>query len=193
MTKILALGDGTPGGGEIDGQDDFSFQELGDVLNANANLFSITGRFGVAGGTATTGVDVTVGTKFTATKAVNCTGLKFGWTRPSADKTVRCKLWQATELKSVDVAVTADGIYTATFSTPQLLTAFQEYHVSVYVTDAGKAYTKLTLFAEPIKGFVQGNAFALIQSYCRYANGNALPDNTSSTEVFTVEPVLVEP
>lgn len=86
------------------------------------------------GDSAASGGDYTVGTEFCALRSGQvCTGMRFRWGGAIA-RTIKCALWKkgAGIQKTIDVSVTAAGIYTATWSGSQAITANETWIVSIW-------------------------------------------------------------
>jgi hypothetical protein len=83
---------------------------------------------------AASGGNYTVGTEFCALRSGQvCTGMRFRWGGAIA-RTIKCALWKkgAGVQKTIDVAVTAAGLYTATWSGSQAITTNETWIVSIW-------------------------------------------------------------
>lgn len=147
-----------------------------------------------------TGSSNTVGTTFvTGRSGMSNVGLRFYWDG-SGSKTIKCSLWSAggSRLKTVDVAVTAAGVYTATWASAQALTAFTEYRLSVWVND-GSAFlyvsaANLSTLTGATLLIADFNSKTLAQGYWRYqgcyASGDNFPNTNDATDLYLVDPVF---
>ncbi len=116
-------------------------------------------------------------------------GMRFYW--HVANKTIKCSLWDAanTRLQTVDVAVTAAGIYLAQFT--QALTYGAAYRLSCWQNDSANISKTTTVsgvipprpFYVPDKGYT-------IQGSDRFHAGDAHPDTVSGTDLYLMEPVF---
>ncbi len=144
----------------------------------------------------------TSGTQFVIyNKTATITGARFFWGAYAT--TVRVKLWatgNGTALKSIDVVTTnTPGWYTATFTTPQTSTPWQPYYISFWDT-ALSQYTIFNMFGSgdlwsgtnapnPI---LTGPYFAWM-NWASWANGDAQPTGTATSERYPIEPVFTIP
>ena len=139
-----------------------------------------------------------VGNKFSSTKALIVTGVRFFWKSPGSAKTIKVTLWEkSVAVATANVSVNASGVYTGTF-TPFTLAAFQDYAVTMWENSGGNYTDMLSdgssapFFAVPIVGQLTISAFAIVRSFSRFAAGDAVPSSTTASNgaVFPVEPVF---
>lgn len=155
--------------------------------------------FGASGSRNTAG-NFTVGHKFTSTRDLVCTGARFWWkANGSTTYTVRVSIFidqagPATVTK--DISVQASGIYTVKFDTPQTLLAYRGQYCTMWET-SGTRYTSVDINGTtgpqgffPIIGMVPIGPFTIGRTFCRYEPGNGIPTNTSTSELFPVEPIF---
>lgn len=136
----------------------------------------------------------TVGMQFTVGRSCLVTGIRFFWATAGAARTVRCTLWPnaGAALATVDVSVSASGIYEGYFTTPIAVNAATFYRASIWETSGG-SYTAMTQSAVAAiiprpsywGGFVVPNAIT------QNAAGNAIPTATAGAEFYTVDPIVV--
>lgn len=144
--------------------------------------------------------DYTGGTIFVPTRAgMTCTGLHFYWPG-GASKTVKCSLWNTagTRLQTVNVAASTAGIYTATWTSTETLTAGKHYRVSIWVNDSTKyvyltsgnlsTYTASTFVIGDLNGKTIGPGVFRYQG--GYAAGDAFPSTADATNLYLVEPTF---
>jgi hypothetical protein len=138
----------------------------------------------------------TTGDKFSSTRALICTGVRFYWKANGANSyTVRVKIWKGTALATADVAVQASGVYTGTFAAPLELTAYNTYAATAWET-TGARYTDVDATAAgpygavALVGGISTGPFTFAHSFQRHAAGDAVPVTTSSTNFYPVEPVF---
>lgn len=139
----------------------------------------------------------TVGATYVFTRRVTINGIRFAWAG-SASTTVRASLYRftdGTKLATVDVAVSAGGIYTATFATPHLIAAAD---VAQYLTCAiwqtgGSIYSLYTGGvgeAGVSAPFSVARSALIKENPGRYAAGDASPSSFTAGEYYAVEPVI---
>ena len=120
------------------------------------------------------------------------------------NRTVRFKLWKVgvgTALKSVDVLVTAEGVYTATFSTTYVVSPSDYgaqnavFFATIWET-AGSAYAQYGIpasdsFASPT--MIGRHTLLINESYYNTSTGDSIPDTIigSNAKRYAVEPVVV--
>jgi len=200
MTKVLALGGGTPGLGTIDGEDDFSFQELNTLpvaqtwyspVDEAAYFFSLDAANVIAAAG-----NFTVGDKFESTRQLVCTGVRFFWKSVGSAKVVKCRLYgSGVSAANVDVNVNASGVYTGTFAAPVTLAAYKDYAATVYET-TGTNFPRVLADgtgpagAVPIIGMIPTGPFTIARSFQRNGAGDTVPINTSATSFYPVEPIF---
>lgn len=172
------------------------------VVNTNLPWFSMADSANYffaqsAGNIRSQAGSFSVGNKFSVSKALTCTGVKCFWKSPGSNKTLKLTLWRAAvSVATVNVNVTASGLYTANFALPVALDVYQDYAVTMWENGGGTFTDMLAdgasapFFAEPIVGMIPVNAFTVVRSFKRYAAGDAVPANTSSGAVFPVDPVI---
>lgn len=164
--------------------------------------FSPVDVFPLYGGPTDNSGNQTSGCSFVVRPGVqlNLTGIRFYWAG-TANETVRCKLWQNSLglMKTVDVVTAGDGIYTGTFSSPQVFggghSPFEDrYVVSVWDVAGGK-YTKsvttnYAIFC-PAVPFFGGRRITWL-SHKLWSAGDTGPASTATSEIYLVEPVFSE-
>lgn len=148
---------------------------------------------GEAAGAFTTGIS------FVPTRQVTVTGVKF-YKAGGTSRTYRAKLWNAagTVLASVDVATTAAGIYTATFSSPQTIAqesgAGAIYKVSIWET-SNSFYTRINsgspCVLPPAATPFLASRSVLIKHLGAFKAGDADPTSEAAAERYPVEPVIL--
>lgn len=135
---------------------------------------------------------------------VNITGIRFYW-HPATNETVKCALYSnaGALLASVNVVTSGAGIYTGTFASPILCDAagagagaFNRRLIAAVHDVAGGKYTKydktsLPSTTWPALPFFGGRRIGWI-NFALWKAGDVAPDTTAATEVYPVEPVLVE-
>jgi len=139
----------------------------------------------------------TVATGFVVTKTLSLTGLRFY--RPAGAATIKCSIWSGAgvSMATVNVAVAAAGIYTATFASPVSLpviagtTGVTYYKVSMWENSATN-YTKWTAFPirSPAYPFQGGRSFFWTQLGI-WGAGDSAPVSATATEWYPVEPIFV--
>jgi hypothetical protein len=146
--------------------------------------------------------DFSVGDKFTTTRNLSCTGVRFYWKQVSGgdSRTVRGTIWAAsTPVATKDIVVSTTGIYTATFDTPLVVNQYEAHATTVWDTTSGgsnKRYTYVNStgsgpFAQlAIIDFYQGGPFHIVQASHRSAAGNAVPSGSEPSIMFPVEAVF---
>lgn len=123
-----------------------------------------------------------------------CTGMRFYASVPSA-KTVKCSLWDTTPTrqKTVDVAVAASGIYTATWATPFTLAANTQYRLAQWQND-GVRYTQAPLTNAnnliPARPFVALPGVFQYLAVTYYQAGDAYINTVAGTEGYFCEPII---
>lgn len=177
------------------------------TISQDSNTLALTPRLAFSevelGEVATISTDpsnYTVGTVFLPIrKSMSCTGMRFYWDG-AASKTIKCSLWDTagTRLQTVNVAATTAGIYTATWSAAETLTAFTNYRVSTWVNDGSKYLyiTAANISAETATLMLIGDMNTKIIGHglyrytgC-YAAGDAHPSTNDATSVFMTEPTF---
>jgi hypothetical protein len=151
--------------------------------------------FGAASSPSTSAGSYTTGINFTLTSNATITGIKFYWAGGSA-VTIRCKLWtisDSTQQKTVDVAVSAVGTYTGTFSSSYSATAWVRYNVSIWET-SGTNYTKFSdgNNLQPVFPYIMGQHIIMLNPKM-YSSGDAIPATAAGSENYAVQPVYTVP
>lgn len=190
MGSVLGLGGGSPGSGAIDGEDNFSFQEAGALVDVGANWYSIANAAAATGAVASGG-NFTVGGQFQISRALSCTGIKFYWKSVGGARTIRCKLWQGgVAVGSVDFPVNASGVYTAPFLLPVALTPYIFFFATIWDTSGGNYINSIATGSQKsgvsIMPFCYAQLFTLFSS----SAGDHIPNNSSPNELYPVEPVF---
>ncbi len=168
---------------------------------------------GKAHATALAVFSATVGRAYSFDDTVSITGLKFWWSGGGGALTVKCQLWDPAGVsqKTVNVAVNAAGIYTATWATPWVIPGADvggRYMFSTWET-SGTYYQNTAGVLNPEMADASGGALtpAVLMGHhvmmatpkgvdpgpnC-YSVGDALPTITQNglTNYFTIEPVLL--
>lgn len=167
------------------------------LVNTGIPWFSIIDDLTFFGASAaSTGAqNVTVGCRFSVTRALTFTGARFYWKSVGSAKTIRCKLWAAgVALQTVDVTVNASGVYSAVF-TPAVLDPYRGYSISMRET-TGTNYTFMDSTgtgpngARPIVEMAQINAYAIGRSWIISAVGDAEPNVVNANLAFPIDPVF---
>lgn len=139
----------------------------------------------------------TVATGFVVTKTLTLSGLRFY--RPAGAATIKCSLWSGAgvSMATVNVAVAAAGVYTATFASPVSLpvvagtTGVTYYKVSMWENSATN-YTKWTAFPirSPAYPF-QGSKSMFWTQFGIWGAGDSAPVSVTATEWYPIEPIFV--
>lgn len=143
------------------------------------------------GGSFTTGL----GFQLTGGSAT-ITGVRFYWVRLANDRTVKCSIFNGAgaNLKTVDINVTASGIYVATFASPLVVTqadALTTTYMKVGVWDkSGNDYTRFSgnPALVPAEPFIGGGKIVW-KTWRAFGAGDANPASIG-TEYYPVEPVF---
>lgn len=137
---------------------------------------------------------------------LDITGIRFYW-HGAAAATVKCVLYSVAGavLASINVVTAGAGIYTGTFASPVTCDSVgagagafnRRYICSVYDTAGGSGvYTKYDKTSAPSNcwpsfPFFGGRRIGWI-NFALWVGSDAVPTSTAATEVYPVEPVLVE-
>lgn len=134
---------------------------------------------------------------FVVTKTLTLSGLRFY--RPAGAATIKCSIWSGAgvSMATVNVAVAAAGVYTATFASPVSLpvvagtTGVTYYKVSMWENSATN-YTKWTAFPirSPAYPF-QGGKSQFWTQFGIWGAGDSAPVSVTATEWYPVEPIFV--
>lgn len=191
MGSVLGLGGGSPGSGVIDGEDDFSFQEGGALVDVGGpNWYSIADAAAATGATAAGG-NFTTGGQFQISRALSCIGIKFYWQSVGGARTVRCKLWQGgVSVGSVDVAVNASGVYTGTFAVAVALTPYVFFYATTWDTSGGNYTNSIATGSQKSGVSIMPFCFAQLFTAFSSSAGDHVPNNSSPNELYPVEPVF---
>lgn len=155
------------------------------------SIVDIAAGAGLAGLTSVA-ASRTQGVGFGAIQAGHsCVGARFYWKTTSTN--VKVSLWDGlspnSRLASVTVAVTGDGIYTATFASPVALQAGHPYAITMWDT-AGAAYTAMngtTSGTAPVGGFLPangGNLSVVAGPFVIYCGATLLAGTSSASCVY---------
>lgn len=155
----------------------------------------LTSKHGSFGGTSAG--SYTVGATYVFTRRVTITGIRFAWAG-SASTTVRASLYRGTDgtkLATVDVGVSAGGIYVATFASPHLIAASDvaQYLACTIWQTAGSIYSLYTGGvgeAGVSAPFSVARSALVKENPGRYASGDAYPSSFTAGEFYAVEPVI---
>lgn len=150
----------------------------------------------------------THGSRFFFLTAATITGARFYW-GDAAAKTIRVKLWVGgLQQKTVDVAVSGAGWYTATFASSYAAAAFTAVTVSYWETGgtlSWKFNMRSTLGGIMYDAYgwngtnggapytIRAGANFYWQSWALWASGDVFPNTEAGTERYPIEPIFSVP
>ena len=152
---------------------------------------------GCSGAPANFAGSFTTATGFVVMRPLVLTGLRFY--RPAGAATIKCSLWSGVgaSMATVNVAVNAAGIYTATFASPVSLpiisgsvAGVNYYKVSMWENSATN-YTKWTAFPirSPAYPFMGSPSMQWTQ-FGIWGAGDSAPSSVTASEWYALEPVF---
>lgn len=145
----------------------------------NLNMLASAGSF-------TTGVQFHVDRP-----GITCVGLRF-FGVASAAKTVKCKLYDAagTLLASALFAISANGSYEVSWTSPIALTAFALYRVCTWQNDGLNYYVYTGANSNPPARPFPAGGVVVYNSLALFLAGDTAPTTAAAAEQYPVEPIL---